>query len=146
MNLGFYVKTQGAEGINGKIYHALNKGIEGGDLDDASVFYDNIEHNSTQMKFGMFNSTDIWFFTGELISTSLETTYHALKATNKFNLSYLYNKDEVDVLRLAGIANSVNVISDTEESGDYFYRVTGVKPKILKDFSVKGFSEVLKDE
>ena len=49
-------------------------------------------------------------------------------------------------MRLAGIANSVNVISDTEESGDYFYRVTGVKPKILKDFSVKGFSEVLKDE
>ena len=146
MNLGFYVKTMSPEGVNEKIYSALNNAIGNDELDDASVFYDNIDYNPTKTEFGMFNSTDIWYFTGSLVTTSLETTHHALQAVNKFKLSYLYNADEVDVLPLIDISKKVSVITDSHEDQKYFYRVTGVRPKLLKDFTVKSFCEVMQDE
>jgi len=143
MNLGFYVKTMSPEGVNEKIYSALNNAVDNNEVDDASVFYDNIDYNPTETRFGMFNSTDIWYFTGNLITTSLETTHHALQAVNKFELSYLYNMDEADVMPLIGVSKDVNVITDSSDAQKYFYRVTGVKPKLLKDFTVKSFCEVV---
>ena len=142
MNLGFYVKSGNAEGVNGKIYMCLNEAIANKSVKDASVFFDNIDYNP-MTNFGMFNSTDIWHFTGELITTSIETTVNALKAVNRFNLSYLYTRDDIDVLKLIDISSRVNVIVDSETDSDHFYRLTGKKPKLLKDFTVESFAEVV---
>tara|TARA_Y100000004_G_C8714979_1_gene327571 strand:- start:28 stop:459 length:432 start_codon:yes stop_codon:yes gene_type:complete len=143
MNLGFYVKSGNAEGVNGKIYMCLNEAIANKSVKDASVFFDNIDYNPMKTNFGMFNSTDIWHFTGELITTSIETTVNALKAVNRFNLSYLYTRDDIDVLKLIDISSRVNVIVDSETDSDHFYRLTGKKPKLLKDFTVESFAEVV---
>jgi len=143
MNLGFYVKSGNAEGVNGKIYMCLNEAIANKSVKDASVFFDNIDYNPMKTNFGMFNSTDIWHFTGELITTSIETTVNALKAVNRFNLSYLYTRDDIDVLKLIDISSRVNVIVDSETDSDHFYRLTGKKPKLLKDFTVESFAKVV---
>ena len=143
MNLGFYVKSGNAEGVNGKIYMCLNEAIANKSVKDASVFFDNIDYNPMKTNFGMFNSTDIWHFTGELITTSIETTVNALKAVNRFNLSYLYTRDDIDVLKLIDISSRVNDIVDSETDSDHFYRLTGKKPKLLKDFTVESFAEVV---
>ena len=142
MNLGFYVKSGNAEGVNGKIYMCLNQAIANGELRDASVFFDNIDYNPVKTNFGMFNSTDIWHFTGNLVTTSVETTVNALKAVNRFKLSYLYNTEDIDVLRLITISKNVDIITDSEQDQAYVYRVTGKKPKLLEEFTVKGFSKV----
>tara|TARA_B100001094_G_scaffold72494_1_gene68782 strand:+ start:22252 stop:22707 length:456 start_codon:yes stop_codon:yes gene_type:complete len=144
MNLGFYVKSMSPEeGNNRKIFSLLNEGVNSNELSDASLFYDNIDYNPIQTSFGMFNSTDIWYFTGKLITTTLESTYHALQATNKFELSYLYDHDEINILPLIEISKKVNVITDTLENQRYFNRVTGVRPRLLEDFTIKSFLEVL---
>ena len=143
MNLGFYVKSGNAEGVNGKIYMCLNEAIANKSVKDASVFFDNIDYNPMKTNFGMFNSTDIWHFTEDLITTSIETTINALKAVNRFNLSYLYTRDDIDVLKLIDISSRVNVIAGSETDSDHFYRLTGKKPKLLKDFTVESFAEVV---
>ena len=88
--------------------------------------------------FGMFNST-FWHFTGELITTSIETTINALKAVNRFNLSYLYTRDDIDVIRLIDLSSKVNVITDSEVDRDHFLGSLGKRPKVLKDFTVESF-------
>ena len=144
MNLGFYVGSMSPEkGSNQKIFSALNAGLKDGELDDASVFYDNIDYNPIKTDFRMFNSTDIWYFTGNLGTTTLDATRHALEATNKFKLHYLYNEDEVDVMSLIDVSNRTEIITESAEDQKYLYRVTGKKPKLLEDFTVKSFSEVL---
>lgn len=143
MNLGFYVKSGNAEGVNGKIFMCLNEAVAKNTVRDASVFFDNIDYNPMKTNFGMFNSTDIWHFTGELITTSIETTINALKAVNRFNLSYLYTRDDIDVIRLIDLSSKVNVITDSEVDRDHFFRITGKRPKVLKDFTVESFAEVV---
>ena len=144
MHLGFYVGSRSPEkGSNQKIFSALNAGLKDGELDDAAVFYDNIDYNPIKTDFGMFNSTDIWYFTGNLVTTTLDATRHALEATNKFKLHYLYNEDEVDVMSLIDVSNRTEIITESAEDQKYLYRVTGKKPKLLEDFTVKSFSEVL---
>lgn len=143
MNLGFYMKSSNAEGINGKIFMTLNEAIADKKLRDASVFFDNIDYNSMKTNFGMFNSTDVWHFTGYLVSTCLETTVKALKAVNRFTLRYLYNpKDSVDVMRLIDVSRRVEIIAANKQDQDYVYRITGKKAKLLKDFSAESFAEV----
>ena len=55
MNLGFYVKSGNAEGVNGKIFMCLNEVVAKNTVRDASVFFDNIDYNPMKTNFGMFN-------------------------------------------------------------------------------------------
>ncbi len=142
MNLGFYVKSCNAEGVNGRIFSCLNEGMKKGNLSDASVFFDNIDHNTMTTDFGMFNSTEMWHFTGNLVTTSLETTINAIRAVNKFKHLYLYNPDDIDVLRIIQLSNKVDIITENEHDQKYVYRITGKKPNVLKDFTVESFAEV----
>ena len=142
MNIGFYVKSCNADGVNAKIFTCLNDAIKDRSVSDASLFFDNIDYNPVETNFGMFNSTSMWHFTGNLVTTSMETTRSALKATNKYELCYLYNRDDIDVLQLIDTSKQVDIITQDQREHDYIYRVTGIKPKLLKDFTVASFAEV----
>ena len=91
----------------------------------------------------MFNGTDIWHFTGNLIATSISNVHKALKSVNKFKLSYLYDPAEKNLIGLLELVGRVNIIARNEEEGKEFYRLTGEKPKVLSSFSVKNIKQVL---
>ena len=76
-----------------------------------------------QGKFGQFNSTDIWFFTGKLIATTLRNLGIAHNAVNKFDLFYLFDEKDKDPLSLLGFAGSIPVIAKTKEDGKRYYRL-----------------------
>jgi hypothetical protein len=143
MNLGFYVdKTDGSE-RNVEIFNALNAAVDNKEVDDACVFFNNVDHNPVHTRFGMFNGTDIWHFTGNLIATSISNVHKALKSVNKFKLSYLYDPAEKNLIGLLELVGRVNIIARNEEEGKEFYRLTGEKPKVLSSFSVKNIKQVL---
>ena len=141
MNLAFYVHSTGKQ--NSEVFEALNKAVEDKDVTDASIFYNDIDHNPVKPKFGMFNATDIWTFTGVLVATTLENTLRALSVVNKFKLMYLYNKDDNNLIGLLHASNNVSVITKNEEDSKEVYRLTGKTAPVIPNLSVKKILEVL---
>jgi hypothetical protein len=135
MNVGFFIDNLNGDQENLDIYKLLDEGVETHKLTDAALFYNNIDHNPHQGKFGQFNSTDIWFFTGKLIATTLRNLGIAHNAVNKFDLFYLFDEKDKDPLSLLGFAGSIPVIAKTKEDGKRYYRLTGIEPKTLEEFT-----------
>ena len=91
----------------------------------------------------MFNSTDIWAFTGVLIATTLENVIRAAKVVNKFKLIYLYNGEEKNLLMLMDIMNVVPVFVTNSQDSDEIYRLTGKKPTNISKLSIKNILGVI---
>ena len=143
MNVAFYLNQINEEQNTTDLFNKINEDIESGAIDNGSVFYKEIGRSAVEPKFGMFNSTDIWHFTGNLIATSISNVHKALKSVNKFKLSYLYDPAEKNLIGLLELVGRVNIIARNEEEGKEFYRLTGEKPKVLSSFSVKNIKQVL---
>ena len=141
MNVGFYVDSVGATPENGEIFDALNQAVDNHEVSDASVFYNDIDYNPVKPKFGLFNATDLWSFTGLLIATSLENVIRASKVVNKFKMLYLYNKGNKNLLMLLDICQSVPIVTTSPEDSKEIYRLTGKKPITVPKLSV---NELLK--
>jgi len=128
MNLGIYVDTVVDNELLGPISLMLNEGLHSKTLSDASIFYDGIGHNPYPVVCGMFNSTDIWNFDGNLIATSYTTSEKALNIVNNFSLFYYYGwenfKNTVGLLRLAN-NDRVSIICKSEQDHKELYRLTG---------------------
>ena len=104
MNVAFYISQINQDKKTVEIFNGLNADLESGSIDNGSVFYKEIGQSAVEPKFGMFNSTDIWHFTGTLVATSMETFLDAIKAVNKYSLAYLFygdNNHDVFALRWA---------------------------------------------
>lgn len=144
MNLGIYFSSlRDCPPVQSAI-SALNAGLEKGSLDDASLFYDSVGSNRASMKFGCFNSTDLWNFTGTLITTDMESTKSALSIVNKFDV-YFYHGWESgsNVFALIDLLNnpSVRTICRSGDAARELNRVTGKKPiGLVENFSL---SEIL---
>ena len=141
MNVGFYVDSVGATPENGEIFDALNQAVDNHEVSDASVFYNDIDYNPVKPKFGLFNATDLWSFTGLLIATSLENVIRASKVVNKFKILYLYNKSNKNLLMLLDICQSIPIVATNLEDSKEIYRLTGQKPVTVPKLSV---NELLK--
>jgi|TARA_R110000744_G_scaffold156310_1_gene271880 hypothetical protein len=147
MNLGFYVHTVEDTPLNKEIYNLLNKAIDEGVVDDASLFYNQIDFNPNEKKFGTFNSTDLWSFNGTLVVTSLNSVPLASGIVNKIKLIYLYTKSEFkrgdleQLMQIMGLSRSVPVLAKTEEDKKEFYRLTKQNIPVMSEFSA---GEILK--
>lgn len=146
MNLGFYVDTNAGTPENKRIYEMLNDGVESSKLTDASVFFNTVGFNPVDTKFGMFDATELWSFTGVLVCTTVENAVKANNVVNRFRLHYLFttsDKSERNLFTLVSLARNKDVavlvsnVSDQKE----FYRLTGVKPKIV-ELTVDDLKEV----
>jgi hypothetical protein len=136
MNVAFYINQINQDEKTVEIFNALNTDIESGAIDNGSVFYKEIGPSTVEPKFGMFNSTDIWHFTGTLIATSMETFLDAVKAVNKYTLAYLfYGDNKHDVFSLIGMSRTTKILTTTEEDQKEVYRLTGLKPILLESVS-----------
>ena len=146
MHVGFYLETNGGTPQNTEIYNALNEALDKNEVGDGSVFFNSIDFNPVKTKFGMFNSADIWSFTGLLITTSIQNTVKASNIVNKFKLAYLYSpisEGASEIFDLISVSDNVPVIAKNEEDANEIYRLTAKKPLTLKSFSVKDILEVL---
>jgi len=144
MNVAFYLNQINEEQNTTDLFNKINEDIESGAIDNGSVFYKEIGRSAVEPKFGMFNSTDIWHFTGTLIATSMETFLDAAKAINKYSLAYLFSKSvNQDVFSLIGISRATKILTATEEDQKEVYRLTGVKPILLDSVSPSSIVKAL---
>jgi hypothetical protein len=143
MNLGFFVPTSAGTPQNTKIYNFLNNSVE--DLTSASVFFDDTGFNPVAPRFGMFDSADMWSFSGNLICTTIDNLKRAVSTVNNIKLAYLFSSSE-DVERnlfdFVGIAQTYKVLVDNLVDYNTFYRLTGHKPVLVEDWSVDKLKEI----
>ena len=136
MNLGVYIPhfTKNEAVID--MSKMLNAAVKEDKVSDACVFYDSIGPTHLQMEYALFNSADLWNFTGNLVTTTVETTSKALNVGNKFSIFFYYGfEGDKDVLGLITISNNPNVevICRSEEDKQEFFRLTGKEPKRVVD-------------
>lgn len=145
MNLGFYIDSQQQSETTNKVYTALNNLVEQNKVDNASLFFNDIDHNPIIPKFGCFNSTDIWYFTGNLIITSIKNALSLDKVINKFKPFFLYDSERNSALELISIGNQMTIITQSKEDADYIKRVTGFDSKTLQDGKIESILGVVND-
>tara|TARA_R100000742_G_C4273704_1_gene93360 strand:- start:820 stop:1257 length:438 start_codon:yes stop_codon:yes gene_type:complete len=144
MNIAYYINQINQEEKTTELFNKMNEDLENGAIDNGSVFYKEVGPSAVQPKFGMFNSTEIWHFTGTLIATTMETFLDAIKAINKYSLAYLFYGDvKHDVFALIGISKSTKILTTTEDDQKEVYRLTGKKPILLEDASPSKIQKAL---
>ena len=151
MNLGFYVHNTSQSDLNSQIFSLLNDSVKDGDVEDATLFYNEIDYNPSldTKKFGLFNSTDMWSFHGKLVVTSLGLLSLASKVVNKIELIHLYTKDNFEYGNTGAVLSLINsslgdvkTVAKTEEDAAEYRRMTGKDIEVLKAFNAKEFLEV----
>jgi len=125
MNLGFYIDSLGKTDTTCALYDALNAAVEHDGVDDVSLFYNNVAFNDSPTNFGLFNSTDIWHFTGNLVVSSLSSLAFAQQVVNKFTIYYLVEDVGENIFKLILATDNVKVLVKDAEGAAHFYRVTG---------------------
>jgi len=142
-NIGFYIPMVSEEKINVDIFNSLNTAVENGEVRDATVFFNDVSFNPVTPKFSMMNASEIWSFTGNLFSLSLDGSLLAMRIVNKFELFHLYRADaENDFFKLLMVAEKTKVVTMSDADTKEFKRITGKDPVVqLKDLNIKNILE-----
>ena len=132
MKLSFYVENTNSTPLNMEIYTALNKLKENNAVEDATLFFNNIDFIPVSPKFGLFDSADLWYYTGTVVTTSLDNLMRAASSVNKFKIIHLYDSLQKDLHKVL-LSTNHKVITKTEEDQKEYYRLTGVKPDLVEN-------------
>ena len=147
MNLGVYIDILGDNEEFRSAVKTINDGVKSGDLSDASIFYDSASNIPVKAECGLFNSTDLWNFTGTLVTTGLDPTQNALDMVNKFDVVYYYGwqTTQTNTIALLDIATNpkVKAICRNEQDSKTFKRLTGLEAKVVTDFNLKELLQVI---
>ena len=146
MNLAFYVDKTDNNDFNVAMFNMLNEATTKYKSGDFSVFYNDMDYNPVQTRFGMFNATELWAFTGTLVSTSTVNTVKALNVVNKFKLIHMYNdKENNSLFDLITLLSDERVTIMTKDNKDTkkIHRLTGKTPKQINSFCVEEILEVI---
>lgn len=144
MNVAFYVDNI-ADDNNGPIFDCMNHMVENNEVRDATLFYNDIGPEPKKPSFGVFNATEIWYFTGHVIATTIENWVALKNAVNKFKTKYLYKPKDGNIATLIMLANMSEIIVNSEEEQKEVYRLTGVKAPIVDNLNPKKLIEVLNE-
>lgn len=131
MNIAFYVDTISNDDQGKQIFTCLNEAVKNETVSDASLFFNNPGPSPEASRFGLFNSTELWAYTGLLINTNLQAAFYSLGVVNKFKPVYLYNKQERDVMNFISLTSKMPVIVTNKEDEQEAFRVTGKRPKLV---------------
>lgn len=143
MRIGFYIDSLLGDDPTLHLFNRLNEAVHNGTVEDATVFYNKVDFNPIQPKFGVFNATDIWHFTGTLIATTVANVLSANNMINKFKLCYLFDSDR-DFVGLLKLPASVPILVKNESDGAYIYRTTGRTPiRLPEDLEVSKIIQAL---
>lgn len=130
MNLAFYVESVAESEQSKQIFECLNNAIKEHKVSDASIFYNIPASNLNPAKFGLFNSTELWAFTGLLVNTTIQGAIYSLNIFNKFKPVYLFKKER-DIMSLIYLASKMPIIVTSKEDEQEVYRLTGKMPKLI---------------
>lgn len=130
MNLGIYIQSLANYGILKEAHECISKGLNNKILSDASIFYDNISFQPFNFNCGLFNSTELWNFSGKLITTSLSPCIKAIKIVNNIDVFYYYGLDgKIAPLSLIFLhKEGIKFIARSENDAQDLYRKTGINP------------------
>lgn len=143
MKIGFYIDSIAGTESTINLFNQLNTAVDAQLLDDACVFYNKIEFNPVVPRFGVFNASDLWNFSGVLIATTISNVMMANNVINKFKLNYLYDQDK-DFVGLLHLPKGIPVLVKNEADAAFIYRTTGKKPVIApEDLNVAGLLQVI---
>lgn len=124
MNLGIYLPILQKD-ILEVILAEVKSGLDSGKLNDASIFYDDVGPIPNSNVCGMFNSVDLWRFTGSLVTFSASSMMRANAVTNKFRTVYCHGLVHYELLDLLSALKTKHCIAITKEAEADFTRVTG---------------------
>tara|TARA_B100000287_G_scaffold353940_1_gene343903 strand:- start:3867 stop:4340 length:474 start_codon:yes stop_codon:yes gene_type:complete len=150
MNLGFFVQNTSQASLNSEIFSLLNDSVENHTVNDATLFYNEIDFNPAldNKKFGLFNATEMWSFTGTLVVSSLNLLPLAAEVVNKIKIVYLYTKDNFQygdipsVMDLISLPDEIKRVARSEEDAKEYKRLTGKDIEVIKAFNAKEILEV----
>lgn len=130
INLGIYLKDLADAQWIDVLQSEIVRAKKDNQLSDVSIFYDNIGPVQMKVDAGFFNSTDIWNFNGDLITTCLETLIKSTNSVNNMNTYYCFGYGAYDVLSMLRTLNTKKIptIALDEDSARNFYRITNIKP------------------
>jgi hypothetical protein len=134
MNIGFYIKNLSNDKQIEFISQVINKNIEENTISDASIFYDGVGFVPYFIECGLFNSTDLWNFRGNLIVMNTDCLRRAMKIVNNINIFFYYGWEDTDLFNLLFLTRSnIPIICNNEEEYKKIYRLTGKFPAIVQD-------------
>lgn len=135
MNIGVYVESITDEDIIGYAIESIEIGFNTNQIDDATIFYDSVGFTPFFFPCGLFNSTELWNFSGTLVTFSLNSLKSALSIVNNIDIYYCYGwEDKTNVLSLLDTLSknpNVKLISKNGEFSKNLFRITGKKSKSI---------------
>lgn len=134
MNLGIYISRLSDKEQLNCISSLVENTKNDISIHDISIFYDDIDFNENNTQCGMFNSTDLWSFNGNLVVTSLDALATSLRVVNNINIFYYHGwTQEKNTLKLVTSVQNVKIISRSEKDSKEIYRTTGKTPVGISD-------------
>lgn len=131
MSIAFYTQELNNNENNIKIYECLNDAIIHNKTNDASLFINNINFMDKPTKFGVFNSTELWNYTGLLITTNLNNAYFVKNIVNKFKHVFYVDIKESNLMGLIDIINTTPSFTCSEDHQKEIKRLTGKTIPVL---------------
>ena len=133
MNIGFYVKNLSNDKQMSIISKIINNSIDNNLISDASIFYDGIGFVPYFISCGMFNSTDLWNFRGNLVVMNADCLKRAAKTVNNIKLIFYYGIEEIDIFSLMFIKSQNIPILCHQKDYQKIYRLTGQNPVLIEN-------------
>lgn len=125
MNIAFYINELNLSEENLKIYECLNEAIDSHLFSDASLFVNNINFMDKPTRFGIFNSTELWSYTGLLINVNTMNCNFTNRVVNKFKNCFCYMGNKENLFALLTITQQIPVFVTTEKDKQELFRLTG---------------------
>lgn len=143
MSIAFYTQELNNSELNLKIYDCLNDAVASNKTNDTSLFINNINFMDKSTKFGIFNSTELWNYTGLLITTNINNAFFVKNIVNKFKHIFYADAKESNLMGLIEIINTTPSFVSSEEKQKEIKRLTGKTipiinldaAKIIEEFS-----------
>lgn len=132
MSIAFYTQELNNSESNLKIYECLNDAVIYNKVNDASLFINNINFMDKPTKFGVFNSTELWNYTGWLITTNINNAFFVKNVVNKFKHIFCADSKETNLMGLIEIINTTPSFTSNEDQQKEIKRVTGKIIPVIK--------------
>jgi len=145
MSIAFYIQELNNSQSNLDIYNCLNDAALNNKTNDASLFINNINFMDKPVKFGIFNSTELWNYTGLLVTNSVNNAFFVNKVVNKFkHIFHVQGSKEPNLMALIEVVNTTPSFVSTPEQQQEVKRLTGKTLPIVELDAAKIIEEFLK--
>lgn len=130
MNIGLFTNSMENEKEIQLFLEGLEYGLNKNIVDDASIFYNDAGFSPYSFPCGLFNSTDLWGFSGKLLVFSIDCLRTAMSIVNNIEIYYCYGwEDKLNTLNLIDVSSKdIKILCNTETHGINLFRLTGKDP------------------